>query len=289
MKLTILSGRPDLYSTKRLLEEATNAGFETDIIDYRSCSLGIGKESRVLCNKKDINPNVIIPRIGSKSSRFGAAVIRQFQVMGVPTTTQPGAILRARDKFATIQAFASAGLPVPSTSAARTPSSTDDVLSLVEGPPVVLKLLEGTHGTGVILAETKKAAESLIAAFYQLDADILLQQFIKEARGEDIRAFVVDGQVVAAMLRKAAPGEFRANLHQGGVASAITLSEEEKRIAVAAARSVGLDVAGVDMLRTENGPLLLEVNVSPGLQGIELASGVNVAMEIVSYAKKLLS
>lgn len=288
MQLVILSGRPDLYSTQRLVEEANKAGFTTEIIDYRSCSLGIGNDLRVLYNKRDINPNVIIPRIGSRSTQFGAAVIRQFQVMGVPTTTQPGAVLRARDKFATIQALAAAGIKVPPTSAARTPSSTEDVLSLVEGAPIVLKLLEGTQGKGVILAETKKAAESLISAFHQLDADILIQQFIKEAKGEDIRAFVVDGRVVASMLRRAAPGEFRANLHQGGSSEQVELSAEEERVAIAAARCVGLDVAGVDLLRTESGPLVIEVNVSPGLQGIEKASGVNVAEEIVTFAKRLL-
>jgi len=270
------------------VEEAGKAGFTTEIIDYRSCSLGIGNDSRVLYNKRDINPNVIIPRIGSRSTQFGAAVIRQFQVMGVPTTTQPGAVLRARDKFATIQALAAAGIKVPPTSAARTPSSTEDVLSLVEGAPIVLKLLEGTQGKGVILAETKKAAESLISAFHQLDADILIQQFIKEAKGEDIRAFVVDGRVVASMLRRAAPGEFRANLHQGGSSEQVILTAEEERVAIAAARCVGLDVAGVDLLRTESGPLVIEVNVSPGLQGIEKASGINVAEEIVTFAKRLL-
>lgn len=289
MNLVILSGRPDLYSTKRLIEEGERSGFTTEVIDYRACTLGIGNDSRVIFDKRDINPNVIIPRIGSKSTQFGAAVIRQFQVMGVPTTTQPGAVLRARDKFATIQALAAAGIKVPATSAARTPNNIEDVLKLAEGAPVVLKLIEGTQGKGVILAETKKAAESLISAFHQLDADFLLQQFVKEAKNEDIRAFVVDGQVVASMLRRAEPGEFRANLHQGGTSERIELTPEEERVAVAAARCVGLDIAGVDMLRTESGPLVIEVNVSPGLQGIESTSGVNVAESIITYAKKLLS
>lgn len=289
MNLVVLSGRPDLYSTMRLVEESTKAGFNTEVIDYSSCSLGIGLDSRVLFNNRDINPNVIIPRIGSKSTQFGAAIIRQFQIMGVATTTQPGAVLRARDKFATIQALAASGIQVPATSIARRPSSTEEVLTLVDGAPVVIKLIEGTQGKGVILAETKKAAESLITAFHQLDADILIQQFIKEAKGEDIRAFVVDGNVVASMLRKAQPGEFRANLHQGGSAESVTLTAEEERVAIAAARCVGLDVAGVDLLRTDDGPLVIEVNVSPGLKGIESASGVNVAQEIVQYAKRLLS
>lgn len=288
MKAVILSGRPDLYSTRRLLEESVRAGFLCEVVDYRQCSLGIGKTSRVLYRGREVHPQVIIPRIGHRSSRYGAAVIRQFSAMNVATTVQPGAVLRARDKFATLQALAAAGVPVPATSAARTPTGLAEVLELVNGTPVVVKLLEGTHGSGVVLAETRKAAESLLAAFHQLDADICVQEFVKEAGGQDLRAFVVDGQVVAAMQRKAAAGEFRANLHQGGEALQVTLTEEEKLVAVTAARCVGLDVAGVDMLRTENGPLVIEVNVSPGLQGIEGISGVNVAAEIVQFARRLL-
>jgi len=288
MKLAILSGRPDLYSTRRLVEEAHLAGFETEVVDYRRCSLGIGAQSRVLDGSRDIHPHVIIPRIGSKSTRFGAAVVRQFQGMGVATTTQPGAILRARDKFAAIQALAAAGVPVPATSAARYPVGINGVLELVGGTPVVVKLLESTHGSGVVLAETRKAAESLLAAFHQLDADMCVQEFVKDAKGEDLRVIVVDGQVTAAMLRKAAPGEYRANLHQGGEAHPVDLTEEEARIAISAARCVGLDVAGVDLLRTPDGPKVIEVNVSPGLQGIENASGENVAEAIVAYAKRLL-
>ena len=288
MSLTILSTRPDIYSTRRILEEATKAGFPAEVIDYRACSLGIGKCSRVIHKGRDIHPQVIIPRIGSKSSQFGAAVVRQFQGMGVLTTTQPGAILRARDKFAAIQALAAAGIPVPATSIARSPSGINEVLDLVNGAPVVVKLLEGTHGSGVVLAETKKAAESLITAFHQLDADMCVQEFITEANGEDIRAFVIGGNVVAAMKRRAAPGDFRANLHMGGQAEEVILTEDETRYAIAAARSVGLDIAGVDMLRTSSGPLVLEVNVSPGLQGIEATTGLNVAAEIVAYARLLL-
>lgn len=289
MNVAVLSGRPDLYSTRRLLEECVLAGARAEVIDYRQCSLGIGRTSRVLYQGRDIHPQVVIPRIGHRSTQYGAAVIRQFMGMGVYTTTQPGAVLRARDKFATLQALTAAGVPVPATSAARSPTGIKEVLELVNGTPVVVKLLEGTHGSGVVLAETMKAAESLLAAFHQLDADICVQEFIKEAGGEDIRAIVVNGRVVASMLRKAAAGEFRANLHQGGEAFPVQLSDEEEKVAVAAARCVGLDVAGVDILRTSVGPLVLEVNVSPGLQGIERASGVNVAAEIVSYAKSLLA
>jgi ribosomal protein S6--L-glutamate ligase len=284
LKATILSGRPDLYSTRRLLEECVVAGLDSDIIDYRQCSLGIGAVAKVLYHGDPQLPNIVIPRIGHRSTRFGAAVIRQFISLGAVSTTNPGGLLRARDKLATMQALTSYGVPVPATSAARTPSGLNEVLTLVNGTPVVVKLLEGTHGSGVVLAETKKAAESLLAAFHQLDADMCVQEFIKQPSTEDVRALVVDGKVVAGMLRKAAPGEFRANLHQGGEALPIELSQAESDAAVNAARCVGLEVAGVDFLRTESGPLVLEVNASPGLQGVERVSNVNVAREIVNYA-----
>jgi ribosomal protein S6--L-glutamate ligase len=288
MKLVILSGRPDLYSTRRLLEEATKAGFDSEVVDYRQCSLGIGSPSRVLYHGRELHPHVIIPRIGDRSTRFGAAVVRQFSGMGVQSTLNPGGLLRARDKLATMQALSATGLPVPATSAARTPTGLSEVLDLVGGTPVVVKLLEGTQGSGVVLAETRKAAESLIGAFHQLDADMCVQEFVKDARGEDLRAIVVDGQVVAAMRRKAAAGEFRANLHQGGEAFPVDLSDEETKVAIAAARCVGIDVGGVDLLRTDRGPLVLEVNASPGLQGVERASGVNVSAEVIGYCRRLV-
>ena len=284
--LAILSSRPDLYSTRRLLEESNLAGWRTEVVNYRRCALGIGSTSQVVYNGRNLIPDVIVPRIGASSTRFGAAVVRQFVGIGVPSTISPGGILRARDKLATMQALAERGVAVPLSSAARTPSGLAEVLNLVGGAPVVVKLVEGTHGSGVVLAETHKAAESLLAAFHQLDADFVVQQFIKEAQGEDLRALVVDGVVVAAMRRKAAPGEFRANLHQGGEAFSVTLDPIEEAIAIAAARCVGVDVAGVDLLRTANGPLVLEVNVSPGLQGIEKASGINVAASIIEFAQR---
>ena len=284
--LAILSGRPDLYSTRRLLEEANLAGWRAEIVDYRRCALGIGSASQVIYHGRSLTPDVVIPRIGSRSTRFGAAVVRQFVGIGVPSTVSPGGILRARDKLATLQALAERGVPVPLTSAARTPTGLAEVLELVGGTPVVVKLVEGTHGTGVVLAETRKAAESLLAAFHQLDADFCVQAFVKEAQGEDLRAFVVDGRVVAAMRRKAAAGEFRANLHQGGEAFPVILDPVEEETAIAAARCVGVDVAGVDLLRTSAGPLVLEVNVSPGLQGIEAASGINVAAQIIDFARR---
>lgn len=284
----ILSARPDLYSTRRLLEEAHRAGLDADVVDHRRCSLGVGGSSRVIYEGTELRPDLIIPRIGHRSSRFGAAVIRQFESMGARSTTPAGAVLRARDKFAAIQAMASAGVPVPVTSMARSPSGIAEVLELIGGTPVVVKLVEGTHGSGVVLAETRKAAESLLAAFHQLAADMCVQEFIKDAGGEDLRAIVVGGKVVAAIRRQASQGEFRANLHQGGVASAVKLTARERRVAIAAAKAVGLSVAGVDMLRTQDGPLVLEANVSPGLQGVESASGVNVAEAIIEYAASLV-
>lgn len=288
MKASILSGRPDLYSTRRLLEEATSVGLDCSVIDYRQCSLGIGQPTRVTYYGADQHPRIVIPRIGNRSTRYGAAVIRQFAAMGTVSTTNPGGLLRARDKLATMQALAAWGVPVPATSAARSPSGLAEVLDLVGGTPVVVKLLEGTHGSGVVLAETRKAAESLLAAFHQLDADMCVQEFVKEAGGEDLRAIVVDGRVVAAMQRRAAAGEFRANLHQGGEAAAVELTAQEVDVAIQAAQCIGLDFAGVDLLRTEAGPLVLEVNASPGLQGVERASGENVARQVVDFAIRLL-
>jgi ribosomal protein S6--L-glutamate ligase len=288
-KLIILSGRPDLYSTKRLLEESNKAGFESEIVNYRNIALGISTTttSKVIIDGRFLNPCVIVPRIGSRSSRYGAAVVRQFIGIGVKSTLSPGGILRARDKLGTMQALSSSNVPIPLSSAARTPSSISEIINLVNGVPIVVKLVEGTHGDGVVLAETKKAAESLLSAFHQLDADFIVQSFIKEANNEDIRAVVVNGEVVAAMKRTASPDEFRANLHKGGSAEPIKLNDTEEKVVIAAARSLGVDVAGVDFLRTEAGPLVLEVNISPGLQGIETVTGINVAERIISYAKYL--
>ena len=288
-KLIILSGRPDLYSTKRLLEESNKAGFESEVVNYRNIALGISTTttSKVIIDGRFLNPCVIVPRIGSRSSRYGAAVVRQFIGIGVKSTLSPGGILRARDKLGTMQALSASNVPIPLSSAARTPSSISEIINLVNGVPIVVKLVEGTHGDGVVLAETKKAAESLLSAFHQLDADFIVQSFIKEANNEDIRAVVVNGEVVAAMKRTASPDEFRANLHKGGSAEPIKLNDTEEKVVIAAARSLGVDVAGVDFLRTETGPLVLEVNISPGLQGIETVTSINVAEKIISYAKYL--
>jgi ribosomal protein S6--L-glutamate ligase len=288
-ELIILSGRPDLYSTKRLQEEGISYGFNTEIVDYRKIALGISTtgDSKIIYDGRVLNPCVVIPRIGSRSTRYGAAVVRQFIGSKVKSTISPGGILRARDKLGTMQALSASGVPIPLSSAARTPSGISEVINLVNGVPVVVKLVEGTHGDGVVLAETKKAAESLLSAFHQLDADFLVQSFIKDANNEDIRAIVVDNKVVAAMKRKASPDEFRANLHKGGSAEPVKLDRMEKRAVLLAAKSLGVNVAGVDFLRTPNGPLVIEVNISPGLQGIEQTTKINVAGSIIKYAGKL--
>lgn len=288
MRVGILSMRPKLYSTRRLIEAAESRGHEVICINYRKCALGLSSSgATVLHEGSPLEIDVLVPRLGATSGRFGAAVVRQLEAAGIPSTATAGALLRSRDKLASMQAMVAAGVPIPATAAAHEPSGTAEVIGLAGSLPVVVKLLEGSAGSGVVLAETKKAAESLLAAFHQLDADFLVQGFVKEAEGRDLRALVVEGRVVAAMERKAAAGEFRANLHQGGEAARVKLTPAERKVAVAAARAVGLSVAGVDLLRSEAGPVVIEVNASPGLQGIEGISGVDVADRIVRFAERL--
>lgn len=288
MRVTILSARPDLYSTRRLGDTALSRGHGVDVVDYKRCVLGLtAGRPIVIHDGKELVTDVVIPRLGATSSRFGAAVVRQLEAAGVPSTVTAGAVLRSRDKLAALQALVAAGVPVPQTAAAREPSVNEDVLALIDSLPVVVKLLESSAGQGVVLGETKKAAKALLSAFHQLEADFLVQEFVAEADGVDVRALVVDGEVVAAMSRRAAPGDFRSNLHQGGIAEAVRLDRREKRVAAAAAKTLGLSVAGVDIIRSDRGPLVLEVNVSPGLQGVEKASGVDVAGSIVDFAERL--
>ena len=286
-RIAILSARPDLYSTPRLTTEAEAAGFTCIVLDHRRITLGIDLVSQIIYEGQPVDVDAIVPRVGPRSTRYGAAVVRQFEAAGVRSTISAGSILKARDKLACLQALAAAGVPVVPTSAGRTPAGLGEVLDLVGGTPVVVKLVEGTGGNGVVLAETRKAAESLLAAFHQLRAEFLVQPFVKEAGGADLRVFVIGRKVVAAMERRAAAGEFRANLHQGGAGMAVKLSRKERSVAVRAAAAVGVAVAGVDLLRTKDGPRVLEVNVSPGLEGIERASGINVAAAIIAHAANL--
>ncbi len=284
MKIAILSRSSSLYSTARLKEAAENRGHEVSVVDYLRCYMDIqARRPRVLYRGDEVRPHAVIPRIGASYTFYGTAVVRQFEMADVYTPNSSDAISRSRDKLESMQLLSRAGVGLPTTSFAHSTQDIDGLLEIVGGPPVVVKLLEGTQGLGVVLAETRKAAESVIGAFRQMDANILVQQFVKEAAGSDLRAFVVGGKVVAAMKRTGAPGDFRSNLHRGGSAEAIKLTPKERATAVRAAKAMGLGIAGVDMLPSAEGPMVLEVNSSPGLEGIEGASGVDVADLIIEH------
>ncbi|HSM35806.1 MAG TPA: 30S ribosomal protein S6--L-glutamate ligase [Longimicrobiales bacterium] len=284
MEILILSRRASLYSTSRLREAAKKRGHDVRVVNPLRCYMNINADApHVLYRGETLHPDAVIPRIGASITFYGTAVVRQFEMMGVFSVAESQAISRSRDKLRSLQLLSREGIGLPVTGFARSTRDVDNVIDLVGGTPLIVKLLEGTQGRGVVLAETKKAAQSVMGAFGQLDANILVQEFIKEAGGSDIRAFVVGGRVVASMLRTAAPGEFRSNLHRGGTAQQVKLSAEERRTAIRSAKAMGLDVAGVDMLRAERGPVVMEVNSSPGLEGIEGATGVDVAGEIIEY------
>ncbi|MCP1376312.1 30S ribosomal protein S6--L-glutamate ligase [Dyella lutea] len=283
MKIAILSRNARLYSTQRLVDAARERGHVVRVLDPLRCYVRIAPGNMAIRYKgkalRDID--AAIPRIGTQSTFYGTAVLRQLEMMGVYTPNPSDAVLRARDKLRCLQILASHGLQMPATVFGDNPDDTNDVLAMLGDPPHVIKLNEGSQGTGVVLAEKRSASQSVIEAFRGLYANFLVQEFIAEANGSDLRCFVVGNKVVAAMQREATPGEFRANLHRGGTASKARLSDEEKRIAVRAAQALGLGIAGVDLLRSNRGPLLLEVNASPGLEGIEAASGVDVAGKII--------
>ncbi|MGH8870763.1 MAG: 30S ribosomal protein S6--L-glutamate ligase [Acidimicrobiia bacterium] len=284
MKIAILSRSSSLYSTQRLREAAIDRGHEVSVVDYLRCYMEISaRRPKVLFRGEEVRPDAVIPRIGATYTFYGAAVVLQFEMAGVFTLNDSQAISRSRDKLRSLQLLSRAGVGLPTTSFAHSTQDIDGLLEVVGGPPIVVKLLEGTQGLGVVLAETRKAAESVISAFRQLDANILVQEYVKEARGADIRAFVVGGKVVAAMKRQAAPGEFRSNLHRGGEAQVVKLSPAERATAVRAAKTMELNVAGVDLLPSDSGPMVLEVNSSPGLEGIEAASGVDIADAIIEF------
>ena len=288
MNLAILSRNAQLYSTRRLKEAAEERGHDVRIVDYLRCVIDITshRPAIVYGGAKLEGLDAVIPRIGATHTFYGTAVVRQFEMMGVYPAVESQAISRSRDKLRSLQLLAAEGVGLPVTSFAHSTKDLDGLISLVGGAPLVVKLLEGTQGMGVVLAETKKAAESVIGAFRQLDANILVQEFIKEAGGSDIRAFVVGNRVVAAMERTAAPGDFRSNVHRGGSARRIRLTPEERATAKRAARILGLNVAGVDLMRSNHGPVVVEVNSSPGLEGIEDATGVDVAGKVVEFIEK---
>jgi ribosomal protein S6--L-glutamate ligase len=288
MHIAILSRNRKLYSTRRLVEAARQRGHEASVIDPLKCVMDVTSRRPAVYHRGEILPrfDAVIPRIGASVTFYALAVLRQFEVMGVYPANESVAIGRSRDKLRALQLLARAGIGMPVTAFAHSPDDTKTLVRLVGGAPLVLKLLEGTQGRGVVLAETTKAAESVIDAFLELDANFLVQQFIKEAGGADIRAFVVGDRVVASMLRQAKEGEFRSNLHRGGSASIVKLSPAERATAVRAARTVGLNVAGVDIVRGKDGPLVLEVNSSPGLEGIEQATSKDVAGMVIEFIEK---
>jgi ribosomal protein S6--L-glutamate ligase len=286
MKIAVLSRNPKLFSTQRLIEEIQKAGHEAMVVDHSLCDLIIEQEGPSIIYKGQRLEGVdaIIPRIGASVTFYGTAVVRQFELMGAFSAVTSQAIVRSRDKLRSLQILSKNGLGMPKTAFTNfSKGGEKQLIEQVSGAPVIIKLLEGTQGLGVVLAETKKAAQSVVEAFHGLKARIIVQEYIKEAKGADIRAFVVNGKVVGAMKRQGAEGEFRSNLHRGGVATVIKLSRAEKQAALNAAKALGLDVAGVDMLQSARGPLILEVNSSPGLEGIEGATGVNVAAEIIKF------
>lgn len=285
----ILSRNRNLYSTKRLVEEVEAMGWECRVLDYLKCTLDIVKGKRVInYNGKTLDkPDAIIPRIGASRTFFGNAVIRQFESMGVFSTTSSLSLSRSRDKLRSIQIL-SRNVDIPKTVFASNKSKAEDVINLAGGTPLIMKVLEGTQGKGVVLVDSKMSAKSVLDAFNGLEVNILVQEFIKEADGEDIRVFVVDGKVVGAMKRKAKDKEFRSNLHQGGTSVPHKVKRNEKSVAIQSALAMGLGICGVDIINSVRGPLVLEVNSSPGLEGIEKTTGFNIAGEIMSYIDKHL-
>lgn len=285
MKIGILSRDSNLYSTRRLKEAGEARGHQVEIIDHMKCVLLIEKKNpMVLYNGIRLDYfDAIIPRIGASVTFYGAAVVRQFEMMKVLSAVSSLALIRSRDKLRSLQILSRAGLGMPKTVFMDYSRDTEGIIEAVGGAPVIIKLLEGTQGLGVVLAEDKKSAQSVIEAFNDLHARIIVQEYIKEAKGADIRAFVVDGEVIGAMKRQAKSGEFRSNLHRGGQATVYKLSRLEKQNAITAAKKLGLTVAGVDMLPSKRGPLIIEVNSSPGLEGIEGATKVDIAGRIITF------
>lgn len=287
MNIVVLSNGPGNYSTKRLKEEALARGHSVRVVKYKDCYASIEQSNpSVSYRGEDLRDvDAIIPRIASHMTRYGSAIVRQFEMQGVYTTANSIAIVRSRDKLRSLQLLSKAGVGIPKTVFSRNTADIDDLLEQIGGTPVIIKLARGTHGNGVVLAETKKAAKSVLQAFYLHNEDgtnILLQEFIEESAGEDIRAFVVGGRVVASMKRQSLDDDFRSNMHQGGEGISVKLTDEEKKVALKAAKAMGLAICGVDLMRSSRGPLVLEVNSSPGF-GIEKVTGRNVASKIIDY------
>ena len=288
MKIAILSRNPKIYSTSRLVEAARDRGHEVRVLDVLRCYMNITSHRPGIHYKgEDLEPfDAVIPRIGASVTFYGCAVLRQFEMMGVYPLNESVAITRSRDKLRALQLLSRKGIGLPVTGFANKPDDIEDLLTIVGGAPLVIKLLQGTQGMGVVLAETKKAAESVIQSFQALKASVLVQEYVKEAGGSDIRCLVVGERVVAAMKRQAKEGEFRSNIHRGGTANLIRITPEERSTAVRAARTMGLNVSGVDILRSNHGPVVMEVNSSPGLKGIELATEKDIAGLIIRFLEQ---
>ncbi|MEE4291060.1 MAG: 30S ribosomal protein S6--L-glutamate ligase [Cycloclasticus sp.] len=287
----LLASNPDLYSNMRLMEAAEERGHEIVFLNIKYCYMKVDEQAPEVHYRggKILNTlDAVITRIRPSMTFYGCALARQFESMGIYTVNSSSAITQSRDKLFSLQLMLKSGIGIPTTGFAHSPMDTGELIEMVGGAPLIVKLLEGTQGRGVVLAETKKAAESVINAFKALHANLLVQEFIKEADGKDLRCFVIDGKVVASIQRTAAPGEFRANIHQGGSASVVKITPEERRLAILSAKVLGLKVAGVDIIRSSKGPLLLEVNSSPGLEGIESATGKDIAGLIIASIEKRL-
>ncbi len=288
MKIALLCRNPNLYSHKRLVEAAEARGHEVQVINHLRCYINITahRPEIIYDNEKLKGFDAVIPRIGASVTYFGAAVLRQFEMMGVYPLNESVAVSRSRDKLRSLQLLARKGIGLPVTIFAHRTSDPEKIIDMAGGAPVVIKLLEGTQGIGVVLGETQKSAESIIQAFGGVDTNILVQEFVKEANGEDIRCLVVGDRVVASMLRKGREGDFRSNLHRGGSATMVKINAQERATALAAAKAMGLNVCGVDLLRSNHGPVVMEVNSSPGLEGVETASGKDVAGAIIEFLEK---
>lgn len=288
MRIAILSRSQSIYSTRRLVEAAEARGHEVRVVDTLRCYMNIASARPTIHYRgEQLEPfDAVIPRIGASITFYGTAVLRQFEMTGTFPLNESVAVTRSRDKLRSLQLLARRGIGMPVPGFARAPDDIGDVIEMVGGAPLVVKLLEGTQGIGVVLCETRKAAESVLEAFMGLNVSIMVQEYIKEAGGADIRCFVVGDKVVAAIKRQALPGEFRSNLHRGGTAELIKITPQERAVATRAARIMGLNVAGVDILRSNHGPLVMEVNSSPGLEGIEAATGKNVADLIIAFLEK---
>ena len=284
MNLIILSRNPALYSTQALVQAAEARGHKVRVVDYLRCYMNItSSKPRIYLEGEELHADAIIPRIAVQHTAYGNAVVRQFEMMGVFTLNDSVAISRSRDKLRSLQLLAKKGIGLPVTGFAHSIDATNELISMCGGAPLVVKLLQGTQGMGVVLAETKKAAESVIEAFKEVRADILVQEYIAESKGSDIRCIVLGKKVVASMIRQGIDGEFRSNLHRGGQAKKVKISAEERKTAIRSAKIMGLHLAGVDLLRSARGPLVMEVNSSPGLEGIEKSTNKNVAYAIIEF------